>query len=94
MSRTQNQDRNSQRNEVSILRRIGYDQHTTVEQAWEAGGGTALEHLMRDGSVIRDPGWTGCVILTDEGRNRLDGADAETGDMSPGKLAYRDAEDA
>lgn len=73
-----NADHDMHRNEVRVLRRVGYNRHTTVEEARAAGGRTALGRLMRDDAIIRDPEWTGCVILTDSGLDRLaceDGTD-------------------
>src|ERR1035441_2049102 len=70
-----NTDRDMHRNEVRVLRRVGYNRHTTVEEARAAGGRTALQRLMRDEAVVRDPEWTGCVILTGAGQDRLAGED-------------------
>jgi hypothetical protein len=83
MGTGKNTDRDMYRNEVRVLRRVGYNLHTTVEEARAAGGRTALARLMGDGAIVRDPEWTGCVILTSIGQDRLDGADADLTGAAP-----------
>lgn len=62
----------------AVLRRVGYSAHATVESAIEAGRGkAAVARLAKAGMIERDEEWTGCLVLTVSGQERLALEDAQ-----------------
>lgn len=61
--------------EHQALRAIGYNRHCTVEHANATSSPPAVERLASQGLIARDDEWTGCLVLTAAGNQRLDDLD-------------------
>lgn len=69
----------AEQNDNDVLRAIGYNSHCTVEHAIGVAGNAAVVRLYGAGLVTRSEEWTGCLVLTEEGRARLRNLDEVDG---------------